>query len=71
MDIVVTAKEAAVYLGITQRSVFRMLKRGEMPLPCVLKRHIWRTKDLDGLKVLIESRNKYNSKVQKKDDYCS
>jgi predicted DNA-binding transcriptional regulator AlpA len=67
MQIIATILEAAEYLGCSDRTIKRMIKRDEMPKPLQVKKdkytkRYWTSEQLEVVRKLIEKRKKYSPK---------
>ena len=68
-EIITSQEEAAAFLGCSQRTIVRLIQRGEMPEGFLVKKgkkyvkHFWTKKQLEPVKEALDKRKEYYKKV--------
>lgn len=66
-EIITSQEEAAVFLGCSQRTIVRMIQRGEMPEGFLVKKgkytkRFWTKKQLEEVKEMLKKRKEFYKK---------
>lgn len=67
-EIITSQEDAAAFLGCSQRTVVRMVQRGEMPEGFLVKKgkytkQLWTKKQLEQVKEALQKRKEYYKKI--------